>query len=502
MPRKFFVLLPIILPLIIFGFVLQAAPPRALGLIRGQGDARVNGVSLQRSSSLFAGDVISTADDSLAWIYLTPEVQVILAEQSQLECNGSRSRLQLSLAQGKVQVRDSGNDPLTLKLFNSSVDIQAVGAFPASYVIVSNGSETSLSVLGGQVGIQNGRNRLELSTGQQVKFSAQPQAAATEERAGEVTALIPRDLLERSGQEVEIKLKDEVQWNDIIRTLERGRVRVALLDGSTINIGARSTFRVLRHDTESQQTEVELTFGRARARIRQLTRPDASFELRTQTAVIGVVGTLFAVEAEADVTRVYCLEGRIRVRNIDLTVPGEVTLDPGQMTEVVRGLPPTGAVQAPASQVQSQMSQTQIEGLPGAQVAPTSAPGGAPGGAVTTTSTVSTAPTAPSGVLSSAMVTNVAAGASAGSVITSGIAASKAGGAADQTEAAASATQTTLTSASTLNSSSASLEDSVESLDLSLDGLITDICEAEAISPGASPSCTDRVPTGELCSLC
>ena len=37
MPRKFFVLLPIILPLIIFGFVLQAAPPRALGLIRGQG---------------------------------------------------------------------------------------------------------------------------------------------------------------------------------------------------------------------------------------------------------------------------------------------------------------------------------------------------------------------------------------------------------------------------------------------------------------------------------
>ena len=498
MPRKYFVLLPIILPLIIFGFVLQAAPPGALGLIRGQG-TQVNGVKLQRSSSLFAGDVISTADDSWAWIYLTPEVQVILAEQSQLECNGSRSRLQLSLAQGKVQVRDSGNDPLTLKLVNSSVDIQAVGAIPASYIIASNGSETSLSVLGGQVGIQNGRNRLELSTGQQVKFSAQPQAAATEERAGEVTALIPRDLLERSGQEVEIELKDEVHWNDIIRTLERGRVRVALLDGSTINIGARSTFRVLRHDTESQQTEVELTFGRARARIRQLTRPDASFELRTQTAVIGVVGTLFTVEAEVDVTRVYCLEGRILVRTIDLTVPGEVTLDPGQMTEVVRGLPPTGAVQAPASQVQSQMSQTQIEGLPGAQVAPTSAPGAAPGGAVTTTSTASTAP---SGVLSSAMVTNVVAGASAGSVITSGIAASKAGGAADQTEAAASAAQAALISANTLNSSVASLENSIESLDLSLDGLITDICTAELISPGASPSCTDRVPTGKLCSLC
>ncbi len=501
MPRKFFVLLPIILPLIIFGFVLQAAPPRALGLIRGQGDTQVNGVRLQRSSSLFAGDVISTADDSLAWIYLTPEVQVVLAEQSQLEFNGSRSRLQLSLAQGKVQVRNSGNDSLTLKLFNSSVDIQAVGAFPASYIIASNGSETSLSVLRGQVSIQNGRNRLELSTGQQVKFSAQPQAAATEERAGEVNALIPRDLLERSGQEVEIKLKDEVHWNDIIRTLERGRVRVALLDGSTINIGSRSTFRVLRHDTESQQTEVELTFGRARARIRQLTRPDASFELRTQTAVIGVVGTLFAVEAEVDVTRVYCLEGRIRVRNIDLTVPGEVTLDPGQMTEVVRGLPPTGAVQAPASQVQSQMSQTQIEGLPGAQAAPTSAPGGAPGGAVTTTSTASTAP---SGVLSSAMVTNVAAGASAGSVITSGIAASKAGGAADQTEAAASATratltsaQTALTSANTTNSAAASLENSTESLDLTLDSLITDICEAEVISPGASPSCVGRVPTGK-----
>ena len=208
------------------------------------------------------------------------------------------------------------------------------------------------------------------------------------------------------------------------------------------------------------------------------------------------------MEAEADVTRVYCLEGSIRVRNIDLTVSGEVTLDPGQMTEVVRGLPPTGAVQTPASQVQSQMSQTQIEGLPGAQAAPTSAPGGAPGGAVTTTT--STASTAPSGVLSSAMVTNVAAGASAGSVITSGIAASKAGGAADQTEAAASATratltsaQTALTSANTTNSAAASLENSTESLDLTLDSLITDICEAEVISPGASPSCVGRVPTGK-----
>ena len=93
------------------------------------------------------------------------------------------------------------------------------------------------------------------------------------------------------------------------------------------------------------------------------------------------------------------------------------------------------------------------------------------------------------------MVTNVAAWASAGSIITSGIVASNAGRAADPAEAAASAAQAALTSANTLNSSFASLENSTESFDLSLDSFITDICEAELISaPGHLRALWDEFP--------
>ncbi|MBI2956417.1 MAG: FecR domain-containing protein [Acidobacteria bacterium] len=159
--------------------------------------------------------------------------------------------------------------------------------------------------------------------------------------AGEVAALLPVARLQHgTTAPAEARLHDDVFWRDWVETEAQARARLALLDGSQINIGSGARLQVVRHEEASQQTEVELEFGKVRNRVRQLTAPDARFEVRTNTAVIGVVGTHFYVEAQAALARVINFEGRVRVRNADLAVAGEVILETGELAEIERGQPP------------------------------------------------------------------------------------------------------------------------------------------------------------------
>jgi hypothetical protein len=80
--------------------------------------------------------------------------------------------------------------------------------------------------------------------------------------------------------------------------------------------------------------------------------------------VIGVVGTIFLIEALPNLTRVYCLEGIITVRNIDLAVLGEVTLHAGEFTSVPKGLAPVTAGTASAANLQSEIEQSQLQPAP------------------------------------------------------------------------------------------------------------------------------------------
>ncbi|MGH9530835.1 MAG: FecR family protein, partial [Terriglobales bacterium] len=118
-----------------------------------------------------------------------------------------------------------------------------------------------------------------------------PQAPPAGQKAGEVGALRP----EATRNEQVLKVKDEVQWNDFLKTLPTGRLRAQLLDGSQLSMGSNSQMRVLQHDATSQQTELELSYGRLRSRVVKLTKPGAKYEVKTPHAVIGVIGTDFYV---------------------------------------------------------------------------------------------------------------------------------------------------------------------------------------------------------------
>lgn len=137
-----------------------------------------------------------------------------------------------------------------------------------------------------------------------------------------------------------MKLEDQVKWNDQVRTLEAGRAQIMLIDGSTLNVGARSTLKVIKHEPQTQQTELELTMGKVRADVQKITTPGGKFELHTKSAVIGTIDTSYVAETDGNKTKVCGVSGTTSVQSSDPNVPGTVTLKKDYCTIVIFGQPP------------------------------------------------------------------------------------------------------------------------------------------------------------------
>ena len=54
-------------------------------------------------------------------------------------------------------------------------------------------------------------------------------------------------------------------------------MRIALDDGSLLSIGTDSQLRVVQHNAKTQQTQLELGFGRLRSQVVKLTRLGSEF---------------------------------------------------------------------------------------------------------------------------------------------------------------------------------------------------------------------------------
>ncbi|MEE9235167.1 MAG: FecR domain-containing protein, partial [Candidatus Acidoferrales bacterium] len=158
--------------------------------------------------------------------------------------------------------------------------------------------------------------------------------------AGKISALIPTNFILRGQDTFEATKGAAVFWKDIIRTERGGRVRVALTDGSILNIGSQTELRIIRQDAASEQTELELIYGRVRADVVKRTRPGGKFNIRTQQAVAGVIGTGKFLNATPTATTVLVLNGLVIVSSADPNIPGSVTLQAGQLTIIRTGEPP------------------------------------------------------------------------------------------------------------------------------------------------------------------
>jgi hypothetical protein len=156
-------------------------------------------------------------------------------------------------------------------------------------------------------------------------------ADTPEQRAGEVSRVIPAVNILRSGQSMAADAKAPVYWQDELNTLASGRARVSLDDGSILNLGSNSNLRVAKHDVGAQQTELAVGLGKIRIQAQKISRPSGKFEVRTPAGVAGVIGTDFYVDYESNTMSVIVFEGRVKFCNL---AGNCVEVGSGQMSTV------------------------------------------------------------------------------------------------------------------------------------------------------------------------
>ena len=352
--------------LLLFSPRAQPAGEQPLGRILYAHATSLRGVGVPNSETILSGDVVATADDGSALIELKSGARLKITENSSVRFLGDGDKVQAELLAGAVVSESASKD--TLVVSTSTFQFAPSHDGPSRYAVaLSKEQETVVGAMQGDLLIRTPElvESYLLPEGKyaaipassvdvplQVKGGGGPTSAG---RVGIVSGADAGGVIQRQGRGAEIPLKvtESVYPADVIRTLKLGRVRIALLGGSFLNVGAGSVITIAKHDAQAQRTQIELAEGSMRAEVAKLTKLGASFQVQTQTATAGVVGSVIFVHALPDLTQVCSLQGVCWVRNINPAVGGQVTLQPGQCTTVPLGLPPTPPTQMSLAQLTS-----------------------------------------------------------------------------------------------------------------------------------------------------
>jgi len=193
---------------------------------------------------------------------------------------------------------------------------------------------------------------------------AEPQAGG--QKAGEVSRVIPAVSIARGSKSITASAKTVVDWADVVNTQANARARIALDNGSVLNVGSESSVKVTKHDGAAQQTEIDLAYGKLRSQAQKITKTDGKFEVRTVAGVAGVVGTDFylAFDQNAGQMNLVVFEGQVKLCN---TAGVCVMVGAGQMSSVRSGdnSSPLNPTQATLDELTTAVNATNIADKPG-----------------------------------------------------------------------------------------------------------------------------------------
>jgi hypothetical protein len=138
---------------------------------------------------------------------------------------------------------------------------------------------------------------------------------------------------------IDFKPSDQLKAGDRIVTGTRGRLVLALTDGSQAVLGERTVVEV-RDLGSSPREFFHVLRGKTRVYIEKLGGRPNPYRINTPTAVIAVRGTLFDVIVKTNETEVFVHEGMVAVSGLES--PEQVVYLSGrQRTRVRRGQAPT-----------------------------------------------------------------------------------------------------------------------------------------------------------------
>jgi hypothetical protein len=183
-------------------------------------------------------------------------------------------------------------------------------------------------------------------------FSASASSwAVNDQPIGSITAIEGEVFLSHRGDTAAFPamLGDPIYLYDHIQTEKQSRVQLLFEDESLLNLAENTYIQITEHiysPEENRRSSVfRIMMGKVRAIVgRYFSGAGSRYRVSTPTAIIGVRGTHFFVDATlSDETTVVCIDSAtdLVVRNIQEDVPGEVILTTRLMTKVLEGMPPS-----------------------------------------------------------------------------------------------------------------------------------------------------------------
>ncbi len=317
--------------------------PQWFGVLWTKGMVSVGDAKVSSGTTVVPRDVITTYEGSSAWVRFRSPASAILLADTQVVVLDSDSMPNFLLRRGTMVVKDA--DQVQVTVPGGYVMVKGDAQAGAECEMAALGNDATVSVKQGLAEIHGQGEPVILHAGESARVEAGPQGG--QQVAGKISREIPQGVIQRQGEtkELPLTLHAVINWNDLVKTLQAGRAQIQLLDGSTLNVGARSEIRVLKHDPQAQQTELELTMGTVQANVKKITTPGGKFQLHTQSAVIGTIDTSYVASTDDKGKTTVCgVSGTTLVKSDDPNVKQTVTLKHGQCTTVLKGLAPTAPV--------------------------------------------------------------------------------------------------------------------------------------------------------------
>ena len=168
------------------------------------------------------------------------------------------------------------------------------------------------------------------------------------QEVGTIASLEGQAEISRDGSWQVTSVGASIHERDELRTGTPGRVRIVFQDDSVVTVSDNSHLVIDEQVFDAKRgvarSLLELLRGRLSSLVGEYYHGSGNnYEVRTPTAVCGVRGTEFVItyDADADVTEVVGLSGKVEVHSIfDPTGPG-VLVTMRETTTVLRGRPPT-----------------------------------------------------------------------------------------------------------------------------------------------------------------
>lgn len=310
----------------------------ALGTVVNSRVTRVSGIDAVAGNSIFSGDTFTVGPAGAAWLSLRGGAQARIGSKSQVRLTLVKNAIQFDVLKGEVILRSTPGGRLVGRVADGT------------FVPASDG------VALGQITFDEGNGRTQFaaergnwtlataSSGSAVLHSGESMAAQVSKSAGHVAVVVAKVYLARGKEKLDAKPDVPVFWGDVVNTVQLSRARIALNDGSVLNVGPQSSLEIVKENAAAQQTDLDLVYGHVRSKVVHLTKPNSSFKIHTRLGVAGVVGTDFYLGLEGNSLQLVVFEGIVRFCNLAGVC---VNVRRNQHSMIMIGMAPTTPTQTP-----------------------------------------------------------------------------------------------------------------------------------------------------------